>query len=286
MTRYTPLWLQQGNYPASVDRALIGALWPNGGVSGMAVTAGTGMTVNVASGRAAVPTVNGTGTVLCSSDAVEVATLTAAPPGGQNRYDLVTVQPRGNDLDGGANNDWILNVVTGTAAASPTVPTVPAGQLALAQVYVPGGSASVTPANIVDLRKILNPGAVGVIGWAEMTTAQTGLPASTEVDITGLAVTFTPQIGHRYRYSAQALMTPSAANGTIDLRLSDAANTLICRTTYSAPAASSRYTAVNSRVVLATAATPITVKARAVISGGGEVSGQASPAWLLVEDIG
>ena len=29
MTRYTPQWFQAGSYAASVDRRLIGALWPS-----------------------------------------------------------------------------------------------------------------------------------------------------------------------------------------------------------------------------------------------------------------
>jgi hypothetical protein len=152
MTRYTPIWLQAGSYAASVDRRLLGAIWPVGGVSGCAVTVSSAMTLNIAAGQVAVPTQNNTGSTLCSSDATEQVTLAAAPGSGTNRYDLVICQPRGNDLDGGANNDFIFTTVTGTAAATPTVPAVPAGALAIAQVYVPGGSASVTPTNITDRR--------------------------------------------------------------------------------------------------------------------------------------
>jgi hypothetical protein len=99
-----------------------------------------------------VPTQNNTGSTLSTTDATETVTLAAAPGSGSNRYDLIICQPRGNDLDGGANNDFQFQSVTGTAATTPTVPAVPAGALALAQVYVPGGSASVTAGNITDLR--------------------------------------------------------------------------------------------------------------------------------------
>ncbi len=151
MARLTPLWMQ-GNvagYPATLDRRLLGALWPNGGVTGMAVTAaGASMNLNIAIGAAAVPDATVTGAAyLCPSDAVESVTLAAAPPSGQDRIDVVTVQPRE-----GANIDWIVNVVQGTASATPVAPTVPAGQLALAQVRVTGGSASVSQAQITDLR--------------------------------------------------------------------------------------------------------------------------------------
>lgn len=121
-------------------------------MSGCAVTVSSGMTVNVAAGQVAVPTQNNSGTTLCTSDATEQVTLAAAPGSGTNRYDLVVCQPRGQDLDGGANNDFIFTNVTGTAAATPAVPAVPPGAVALAQIYVPGGSASVTAGNITDRR--------------------------------------------------------------------------------------------------------------------------------------
>lgn len=160
MTRYAPQWLQQGSYAASVDRRLISALRPGLWVSGCAVSVASAMTVNVAAGQVVVPTANNTGSVLCSSDAVEPVTLTTAPGAGTNRYDVITCQARGNDLDGGANNDFVFTMVTGTAAASPTVPAVPNNAVALANVYVPGGSASVTAGNIADRRWLWTPGQV------------------------------------------------------------------------------------------------------------------------------
>jgi len=81
VTRYVPQWLQSGSYAASLDRRLIGALWPAPASSGCAVTAvGTGMDVHVDPGQVAVPSANNTGTVLCTSDAIETLTLAPAPP--------------------------------------------------------------------------------------------------------------------------------------------------------------------------------------------------------------
>lgn len=157
MTRSTPQWLQNGTYPAAADRQLIEAIWPNGGYSGMAVTPNTGMQVNIAAGIAAVPTANSTGCTLCSSSAVENVTLSAAPGAGNNRVDLIILQTRGNDLDGGANDDFIFDKVTGTPVASPTLPTPPAvpnGALCLAEIVVPGGSASITADAITDRRPV------------------------------------------------------------------------------------------------------------------------------------
>jgi hypothetical protein len=169
MTRFTPQWLQSGLYAASVDRRLIGALWPTPASTGCAVTAASGMTVNIAPGQVAVPSANSTGSLLCSSDAVEQVTLAAAPGSGSNRYDLVTCQARGNDLDGGANNDFIFTTVTGVAASSPAIPATPNNAVALAQIYVPGGSASVTAGNITDRR----PGALAVPAYSGAVFATT-----------------------------------------------------------------------------------------------------------------
>ena len=151
MTRYQPQWLQSGSYAAGQDRRLLGALWPAPASTGCAVSAGAGMVVNVAPGQVAVPSQNNTGTTLCSSDAVEPVTVAAAS-GSNPRIDVVICQPRGNDLDGGANNDFIFTTVQGTPAASPAVPAVPAGAAALAQILVPTGSASVAAGNITDVR--------------------------------------------------------------------------------------------------------------------------------------
>jgi hypothetical protein len=151
MTRYTPQWLQAGSYPASADRRLIGALWPSAAVNGMAVSSSGGMTLNIAPGQAAVPSQNSTGSTLCTSDANENVTIGPAP-GANNRIDLVTVQPRGADLDGGANNDFVFNVVSGAVAAAPVAPATPPGQTALAQVYVGQGVATINAANITDVR--------------------------------------------------------------------------------------------------------------------------------------
>jgi hypothetical protein len=191
MTRYTPLWLQNGSYAASVDRRLVGGLWPAGGVTGCAVSPATAMTLNIAAGQVVVPTQNNSGSTLCSSDAVEQVTLAAAPGSGSNRYDLVICQPRGNDLDGGANDDWIFSTVTGTAATTPTVPAVPAGALALARVYVPGGSASVTAGNITDVRLpgLSVPASLHARGWRNgvfnFTTTNTDFVLDTEAFDTG-----------------------------------------------------------------------------------------------------
>jgi hypothetical protein len=152
MTRYQPLWLQSGSYAASVDRHLVSALWPAARCDGCQVTFASAMSVNVAAGYVAVPTVNNSGSTLCVSDAVEQVALPPAPAAGLNRIDLITCNPRGNDLDGGQNNDFIFGSVQGAEAATPVAPATPAGRVALAQIYLVGGSAAIDPARITDVR--------------------------------------------------------------------------------------------------------------------------------------
>jgi hypothetical protein len=167
MARHQPLWQTALSYPAQNDRFLMAALWPAGAALGGVVTAVAGtMNVSVAAGSAGVPLALGEGGALCHWDAAEVVTLPAAPPAGQARDDLVIVQVRDPDIDGGANNDFIVTALTGTPAAydevstqpaagdvSPLVaPPVPANALALAEVRVVGGQANLNTATISDRR--------------------------------------------------------------------------------------------------------------------------------------
>jgi|SRR5579871_3417869 len=156
-------WLQNGNYPAAIDRRLFGALWPVVGVSGMAVTVVNGsMNVTMAAGWAAVSTALG-GTYFCSNDAADIIALGAAPTSGLSRWDLIVIQPRDQAVDGGGNNDYIPAVIQGAASASPTQPTAasaPAGTVAVATVKVTGGTLVLDGAQLVDLRAAL-PGLSG-----------------------------------------------------------------------------------------------------------------------------
>jgi hypothetical protein len=149
VSRYTPLWLQQGSYAASVDRRLLSALWPAAAMNGGAVSPGTAMAVNIAPGYVAIPVQSAATTALCAWDAVESVALNPAPGAGLNRIDVIYAQARGNDIDSGSNNDFIFGVLTGTAAASPVAPSpLPNNSVAVAQVYVPAQSATVTQTNI------------------------------------------------------------------------------------------------------------------------------------------
>jgi hypothetical protein len=154
VTRYPPLWQQANAYAAGIDRRLLSTIWPVAACNGVAVAPSSGMTVQIAPGVVVAPTISTStppGSVVCSSDAVEFVTLAAAP-GTNSRIDLVVCQPRGTDLDGGPNNDYIFTTVAGTVAASPVAPAVPDGTVAIAQITVAAGTATITAGMISDRR--------------------------------------------------------------------------------------------------------------------------------------
>jgi hypothetical protein len=184
MTRYTPLWEQLGSYAASTDRHLLSTMWPNGVINGMVVSAGgSSMQLQISSGQAAVPSQNNTGSSLCISDAVENVVIAAAPGSGLNRIDLVLVRPRGQDLDGGSNNDFIFDTsVTGVPAATPVAPSVPAGSLALAQVYVGANVVAITQGNITDVRQV---GSLAIGGGIALPPLGSAAPFQSQTDAQG-----------------------------------------------------------------------------------------------------
>ncbi len=165
--RNPPLWLQAGSHPATNDRLLLEALMapPPAVVSGagygivapgdMAVTQnGTpNMSVNVAAGKAFVDgTENANqGAYLCVNDATVNLAISASSPTNP-RKDLVVAKVQDAEWSG-ATNSWSLAVVTGTPAASPAEPAVPANAIVLALVDVAANATSITNANITDRRR-------------------------------------------------------------------------------------------------------------------------------------
>ena len=136
----------------------VGASSPGHGVSRRSHLAvsqnGTpNMSVNVAAGTALVQGTSllAQGVYAVTNDAVtnlSVATADATNP----RRDLVVIQVRDNTADAGGVNDARLFVVTGTPAAAPVDPAVPAGCVVLARVQVNALATSIVNANITDLR--------------------------------------------------------------------------------------------------------------------------------------
>jgi len=254
------------------------------------------MVVNVAAGQIAVPTGNNTGSMLCSSDAVEAVTVSAAPVG-NNRIDLIVCQARGADVDGGANNDFVFAVVTGTAAASPVAPAVPANAVALAQIYVGSGVASIIAANITDIRPgYLSLATLGLpANIPRGTLAQAQLTANSGTTTGSLTVltapAFTTDGTRRIRASFCGWVNSSTANDTVGVSLMEGAATLQ-RTQARVPAAggSGQVSAATFWQGVPAAGAHTYSLAVSLIAGTGPVllaaSAGVNPAFLLIEDIG
>ena len=132
------------------------------GAGDMAVTAGTGMTVDVAKGLALV---RGTqqetqGSYLTDNNAVQNLTISASDPTNP-RKDLILSKVRDNEL-GIAGDDGPLVVLAGTPTGGLTAgnatgrPTPPENSLILAEVFVPAAAASSASYTITDLRTRAN----------------------------------------------------------------------------------------------------------------------------------
>lgn len=89
------------------------------------------------------------GTMLYTNDGVVNLAISASDPT-LNRIDIVVVKCYDDGTAGGSKGQ--LEVVTGTAAASPSVPATPANAYKLAEVYVGAAVTSITNANITDRR--------------------------------------------------------------------------------------------------------------------------------------
>lgn len=83
-----------------------------------------------------------------------VSTLVADPaPSTNPRIDVVAVQVVDNALGDVGTQGGQLFIVDGTPAATPSVPAIPTGAVALAQLYRAANSTSIVTANITDVRR-------------------------------------------------------------------------------------------------------------------------------------
>lgn len=113
------------------------------------------------------------GALLVAGTPVEVKEQTSAtitPPTANPRIDRVTISPA----------TGLLTVTTGTEAANPVLPALPAGQLPVAQLRLDVGMTAITNARIKDERIPVGSGAAtgGLIGVQTFTTSGTYTPSA------------------------------------------------------------------------------------------------------------
>jgi hypothetical protein len=155
--RTPPSWLQNGSHPAENDRLTTQAIWTTTGFIGtgslqITQNSPTGMTVLCAQGWGAVvgTTQTNMGTYIIYNDANTVLTIAAANPSNP-RIDLVCATVSDSYYTG-TSNTVAFSVITGTPAASPVAPTLPANSISLATVTVGAGVTQILTANITDTR--------------------------------------------------------------------------------------------------------------------------------------
>lgn len=109
------------------------------------------------------------GAVKLANDATYNVATTAAP-GSNSRYDVVYLWQREYQLDG-TDSEPVIGVVQGTAAASPTVPSLSAypGAIELARILVPAGVTATNSGTTITQTGKFTASAGGVIAFRSTT---------------------------------------------------------------------------------------------------------------------
>lgn len=129
------------------------------GLGAMGVSAGTGMSVSVDAGYCCVANSSsglqgGYVFGLMTSASLTVAAADTANP----RIDIVVAYV--SDV-GSSSSFSAVEIITGTAAASPSAPSAPANSLILAQILVPANITSMSSATVTDERPyVVAPGGI------------------------------------------------------------------------------------------------------------------------------
>ncbi len=157
-----PLFLQQGEYSARLTRNITSFIGTEGiiGAGDFAVTeraAAVAMQVEVAPGRAVVDgddIPNQRAYFAVSEETVEVPVPAADPT--NPRIDLVVLRVLDSDA-GVVGDEAQVELIEGTPAGSPVVPSLPPTAIPLAQIAVGANVIVILQANITDLRTLSNP---------------------------------------------------------------------------------------------------------------------------------
>ena len=221
--RTPPSWLQNGSHPAENDRLTTQALWKTTGIinaTDLAVTQNSpaGMSVLVAAGWAAIlgTTQTNMGVYMAYNDASAVATITTANVSNP-RIDIICITVS-DAYYTGALNQVAINVVAGTAAASPVAPATPANSILLATIAVGAGVTSILTANITDSRSVATnsiPVSAAAAGTLTGATLASNVLASSLTSFGTTPVIASPKISSTYTAKTAAYTFADGDQGNI-----------------------------------------------------------------------
>lgn len=145
------------------------------------------MSYDVAAFSAALSRGATAGAVFLANDGV-VTVATTAAPGSNSRYDVIYVWAREYSLDGVDSNP-VIGVIQGTAAASPTVPSLAAfpGALELARVIVPAGVTATNTGTTITQTAPFTAMAGGIVPFRTKTDADLWTTATANQRVSVLA---------------------------------------------------------------------------------------------------
>lgn len=156
MANLTPLWMQNGSYPARYDRLGLKELF--GGreliLRGIVVsqTGAGALSVDITAGAATILGDDQTdqGMYLAVKDATETLPMPAAP-GSNKRIDLISLRINDPQAGGPVGNNFTFVVTQGSVSATPVAPTLPTSAIPVAQVLRTAGDAAVLAAQLTDV---------------------------------------------------------------------------------------------------------------------------------------
>lgn len=297
MTVRTPRWLQGGSHAAEDDRLLTAALATSAGVNSAAalkVTQQTtpAMSVQVAAGSAFVAGTESAlqGLYFVYNDAAVNVTIAAADATNPRR-DLIVLRVKDAAYSGAANSATVESV-TGTPAASPTLPAVPANCHVLAEIAVAAAATSIIDANITDRREYssLYQAPRGELAYGALGTGQTFPYSGSEDDITNLSATLTLDADRKILISAEVpYRFGTGATQTLWVRVREGATLLRVATRYQTFISNER-----ERLVVSVRLTPSAGSHTYKVTGEAGIGGGATTwqiendetATMIVEDIG
>lgn len=155
------------NWTEDALKKTMASIYSSGIVNGLNVVTKTGLQLTVNIGTAFNSNYD-----FINVSAAQTVTIPAANASNP-RYDKIVISYLSSNVDNvdttnvyGMGTSYVfsqnkldsfqIQVIQGTAAASPVVPATPAGAIALAQVYVAANASTISTANITDLRAFIS----------------------------------------------------------------------------------------------------------------------------------